>query len=224
MPTASLTSGSHSGAPGSSSSESYWGKDVVSPITKTTMTQQQQQQHQGKNNYRLPSTHSKQHPRSSIPGLVNHLEAISTNPAVPKTIFVGGDNNHLSDKDSQSSLVSKLSSLPEELCFFRNQRHQKKRNAQRRVVVVSAAGDDDDTTARIQGLQITLHIGGQVEKGLYSGELDDQGCPSGTGIIKFDNNDLYIGELELGKMHGKGTLVFSNAVLRGEFQENLFVV
>jgi hypothetical protein len=233
VPTASLTSGSRSGAPGSSDS---WGKDV-----STTKTQQQQQEKQ-----RL--THSK-HPRT--PDLVEHLKAISISTAaaqaVPKTIFLSGysnSSNSNDDKDFQS-LVSKLT-LPEEqqLVLFRKQRQrqrhhqrqrQEKRDAQQQriVVVVSSEDDDDDDTdttaahARTRGLPITLTIGGQVENGRYSGELDDQGCPSGQGMIKFHNNDLYIGEIgEQGKMHGKGTLLFSKdaVVLRGEFQENLFVV
>jgi hypothetical protein len=72
-----------------------------------------------------------------------------------------------------------------------------------------------------------LTIGGQVKNGLYSEELVDQGCPSGTGMIRFHNNVFYMGEIgEQGKMHGKGALLLSNdaILLRGEFQENLFVV
>jgi hypothetical protein len=161
---------------------------------------------------------------------VEHLKAISISTAqeeaIPKTIFLSDvfSSSSSDDKDFQS-LVSKLTLPEEELVRFRKQRHQEKRDAQQRIVVVVVSEDDDDITERTRGLQITLHIGGQAEKGLYSGELDDQGCPSGMGMIKFDNNDLYIGEIEQGKMHGKGSLMFSNAVLlRGEFQENLFVV
>ena len=109
---------------------------------------------------------------------------------------------------------------------------------------------------RTKGMFITLDIGAYLESGWYSGSVflehhkccddehydggddDNSGThafiPDGVGIIRFCNNDLYIGEIKYGKMHGKGTLVFdskdetndndSEGVLRGDFVDNLFVV
>ena len=68
-----------------------------------------------------------------------------------------------------------------------------------------------------------FRIGGKDEKGCYSGPIE-RGLPSGIGVIRFESGDLYMGELEKGEMHGRGTLVFEKQMLIGEFEHNLFVL
>lgn len=79
---------------------------------------------------------------------------------------------------------------------------------------------------RAQNLEIEVAMNGQTLKGSYSGALSQTvpRKPNGAGIIKFDNGDMYMGDMKDGQMHGHGTLVNGDTVLRGEFEHNMFVV
>jgi hypothetical protein len=61
-------------------------------------------------------------------------------------------------------------------------------------------------------------------EGSYTGALVD-GAPNGTGTIRFDNGDTYLGEVVNGEMHGKGTLYHrlkEIGISRGYFDHNVF--
>ncbi|CAJ1927356.1 unnamed protein product [Cylindrotheca closterium] len=79
---------------------------------------------------------------------------------------------------------------------------------------------------RAQNMEIEIKMNGQIQKGSYSGALSQTvpRLPYGAGIIKFDNGDMYMGDMMDGQMHGHGTLVNGDTVLRGEFEHNMFVV
>eukprot|EP00980_Cylindrotheca_fusiformis_P008370 scaffold1767_cov71-Cylindrotheca_fusiformis.AAC.2 len=80
---------------------------------------------------------------------------------------------------------------------------------------------------RAHDLEIQLILNGQLMKGTYSGALSHGAPPrkpNGVGVIKFDNGDMYMGDVQNGKLHGNGTLVNGDTVLRGEFENNLFVL
>lgn len=47
--------------------------------------------------------------------------------------------------------------------------------------------------------------------GEYTGELVD-GVRQGYGVLKFSNYDIYDGDWEAGKMHGKGTYKFYDPI------------
>eukprot|EP00526_Cylindrotheca_closterium_P011204 CAMPEP_0113645322 /NCGR_PEP_ID=MMETSP0017_2-20120614/23882_1 /TAXON_ID=2856 /ORGANISM="Cylindrotheca closterium" /LENGTH=389 /DNA_ID=CAMNT_0000557037 /DNA_START=1 /DNA_END=1170 /DNA_ORIENTATION=+ /assembly_acc=CAM_ASM_000147 len=84
---------------------------------------------------------------------------------------------------------------------------------------------------RAQNMEIEIKMNGKTIKGSYSGALShnigqqqQSRKPNGAGIIKFDNGDMYMGDMKDGQMHGHGTLVHGDTVLRGEFEHNMFVV
>ena len=79
---------------------------------------------------------------------------------------------------------------------------------------------------RAQNMDIEIVINGRTLTGCYSGALSHSTPrrPNGAGIIKFDNGDMYMGDMKDGQMHGHGTLVNGGTVLRGEFEHNMFVV
>jgi hypothetical protein len=92
----------------------------------------------------------------------------------------------------------------------------------------SSDDDDDNThhsdkTCRARGMALAFTIGRRSERGWYSGFLKGD-IPSGTGVIRFQNGDLYMGDMKNGEMHGKGTLVSQDEVLQGDFEHNLYVV
>ena len=67
----------------------------------------------------------------------------------------------------------------------------------------------------------------KIENGEYTGELVD-GVRQGHGMLRFSNYDLYDGEWEAGKMHGKGTYKFYDPVkdkyageYEGDFNQGL---
>jgi hypothetical protein len=48
--------------------------------------------------------------------------------------------------------------------------------------------------------------------------------PHGTGTIRFNGGDTYLGEVVAGEMHGKGTLYHRNRKMsRGTFEHNVFL-
>jgi len=60
------------------------------------------------------------------------------------------------------------------------------------------------TTTRMNQVLITFKKG-QFE-GVYTGPLSVDRKPQGVGTIRFTNGDTYSGEMEQGKMSGRGTL------------------
>lgn len=57
-------------------------------------------------------------------------------------------------------------------------------------------------------------------EGSYTGPLNDARRPHGTGTIRFKNGDTYLGEMDDGRMHGKGAIYFANKrkpTFRGNF-------
>jgi hypothetical protein len=68
-----------------------------------------------------------------------------------------------------------------------------------------------------------VKIGIGVEKGSYSGGIV-RGRPSGKGVVVFENKGMYIGEMKNGEMHGIGTLIFCDSLLRGDFEHNRYDV
>ena len=83
---------------------------------------------------------------------------------------------------------------------------------------------------RARGMKLDFRIAGKVIEGWYSGPLaaatenDGLLLPNGVGIVKFANNNIYMGELQNGKLHGRGTLVYDDDVLKGEFMDNCYVL
>ena len=61
------------------------------------------------------------------------------------------------------------------------------------------------------------------QKASYKGPTNNEGFPHGTGTVRFENGDTYLGDLVNGTMHGKGTLYHRNGMQRGEFNRNVFV-
>lgn len=62
------------------------------------------------------------------------------------------------------------------------------------------------------------------KKASYTGTTNSNGAPHGTGALRFENGDTYLGGLVNGAMHGKGTLYHRTGMQRGQFQQNAFVV
>jgi len=81
---------------------------------------------------------------------------------------------------------------------------------------------------RARGVKHQLHFAkkGVYVEGLYSGTMRD-GLPQGSGVLRFTNRDLYIGEFSKGRMHGEGSLLSRShrglSTFRGIFKNNEFV-
>jgi len=81
---------------------------------------------------------------------------------------------------------------------------------------------------RARGVKHQLHFKnkGVYVEGQYSGTMKG-GLPHGSGVLRFANRDLYIGEFSEGRMHGEGSLLSrANGKLltfRGFFSNNEFV-
>ena len=59
---------------------------------------------------------------------------------------------------------------------------------------------------------------------MFEGDFEN-GKPHGKGKMTFPNGDLFEGEFENGKPHGKGRMTFSNGNhLEGDFQNGGYVV
>jgi hypothetical protein len=60
-------------------------------------------------------------------------------------------------------------------------------------------------------------------EGNYTGPLNTTGLPHGTGTIRFKNGDTYLGDMDNGRLHGKGAIYFANKrkpTFRGNFVSN----
>jgi hypothetical protein len=80
---------------------------------------------------------------------------------------------------------------------------------------------------RVQRMRVVVERKYCRQKALYSGMLHPQsGCPHGVGTLQFiESGDRYIGEVEYGEMHGKGSYYFSKRrkIFRGNFVHNTFI-
>lgn len=68
--------------------------------------------------------------------------------------------------------------------------------------------------------------------GCYTGPICCNDLPHGTGCIRFENGDTYLGEFAAGAMHGKGSFYHRDkaptsgshgGTLRGCFEQNVFI-
>ncbi|CAJ1912566.1 unnamed protein product [Cylindrotheca closterium] len=81
---------------------------------------------------------------------------------------------------------------------------------------------------RARGVKYQLHFEkkGVFVEGEYSGTIKS-GLPHGSGVLRFANRDLYIGEFSGGRMHGEGSLLSrcngKLSTFRGIFKNNEFV-
>jgi hypothetical protein len=180
----------------------------------------------------------------SIPDLVEHLKAIRKE--IPKSIDVNDRNNSsYSSTDDLQSLVSKLT-VPDDIASqassttSTNAHHHYSSGRRKRKNQLSGKPTQrnpplpqrlppypnyhENDPNRARGVHMALTIGGQILTGVYSGGLVHS-KPSGMGVLKFDEStNMYMGEMLDGEMHGKGTLMFEDTALRGDFEHNLFVV
>lgn len=159
---------------------------------------------------------------------------------IPETINI----SHVEDADQEDDTLSTISglTLPQEafdVLFApvrkqeekdnkgnKTRHHQKVKNKVQTIEKKRAGTVDlgDDPLNRAQALRIVVVRNTERLAGTYSGALSPRNSkPFGVGVIKFDNGDMYMGDMKDGNMHGHGTLVSRGMVLRGEFQENLFV-
>jgi hypothetical protein len=65
-------------------------------------------------------------------------------------------------------------------------------------------------------------------RGKYSGKISlETNLPDGTGLFRFENRDVYVGEFSNGMMHGQGCFYTRRnqklLKLRGQFQHNDFL-
>ena len=160
---------------------------------------------------------------------------------IPETINI----SHVDDADQEDDTLSTISglTLPQEAFDVlsappkkqeekdnignKTRHHQKKVKNKVQTIGKKRAGTvdlGDDPLNRAQALRIVVVRNTERLAGTYSGALSPRNSkPFGVGVIKFDNGDMYMGDMKDGNMHGHGTLVSRGMVLRGEFQENLFV-
>ena len=55
-------------------------------------------------------------------------------------------------------------------------------------------------------------------------DVGGTGLPHGTGTLRFDNGDTYLGEMKYGDMHGNGTMYSrQKGTKRGIFKHNKYV-
>lgn len=89
-----------------------------------------------------------------------------------------------------------------------------------------AKGEVQENRARGMKFQLFFEKRGVTAQGLYSGTLKD-GKPHGTGVLRFDNRDVYMGQFSEGSLDGQGTLLSRCnkrlVTLRGSFRNNEFV-
>jgi hypothetical protein len=88
---------------------------------------------------------------------------------------------------------------------------------------------------RVRGMNFQLYFKhwGTTLQGRYNGRISPRtGLPHGSGVLRFENRDMYIGEFVDGALHGEGTLFArtndSNnnnklLTLRGFFHQNEFL-
>jgi uncharacterized coiled-coil protein SlyX len=67
---------------------------------------------------------------------------------------------------------------------------------------------------------LNTHISNK--KASYSGQLREN-IPNGTGIVRFESGETYLGEVVNGEMHGNGTIFYPGGSMdRGRFEHNVF--
>jgi hypothetical protein len=181
------------------------------------------------------------------------LPEVKKQELVPDTIiitskdYIDGDDD---DDIDNCSLISGLT-LPQEIVLLRtiadthhHQKQQRKKKKQTKTKTKNKVSSKSTTSNpstrrrrpttdagdfqpnRAQDMEIRLIINGQPVRGTYSGALSHTAPrrPNGVGVIKFDNGDMYMGDVKDGNIHGLGTFIIGDTVLRGEFEFNLFVV
>lgn len=58
----------------------------------------------------------------------------------------------------------------------------------------------------------------RLRKGIYTGEIDDNGLKEGNGILRFHNGNIFEGEFRNDRPNGKGTRTYSSGtVITGQF-------
>ena len=80
----------------------------------------------------------------------------------------------------------------------------------------------------VRRMKVTIGIGPEGgSEATYNGPINEKNQPHGFGTLRFSNGDTYLGDLEHGKMHGKGNLYITRdgekVVQRGSFDQNVFV-
>lgn len=84
-----------------------------------------------------------------------------------------------------------------------------------------------DKRTRVNGIHIFMNANGEFQRVIYSGDINnDTGLPHGTGVVKFPNGDMYLGDMRDGQMNGHGTLVFAadHDFVTGDFENNMYVI
>jgi hypothetical protein len=92
-------------------------------------------------------------------------------------------------------------------------------NLQFLLSAVKPAAKGNSQVKKARGIKIAI---GELEAS-YTGPLRND-IPHGTGTIRFNGGDTYLGEVVAGEMHGKGTLYHRNRKMsRGTFEHNVFL-
>ena len=184
----------------------------------------------------------------TIPELIEQLRSVRTTKEMPKTVYIHRNAND----EEERSIISSLT-IPDEITRSMNQdssmpitspwsdprkssasarKHPSKPRdlvSIRRFPPLPPPKELSKDSSRAQGISLSIQLHDRPVHGLYSGRVDSEGRPSGIGVLKFDNNDMYIGEFQEGMLHGRGTYLFDNetsgdSILRGEFENNKFVI
>ncbi len=89
-----------------------------------------------------------------------------------------------------------------------------------------ARGEIQNKRARGMLFTISFKSWGFTLQGRYIGMLR-HGIPNGSGILRFDNGDYYVGGLKNGLLHGDGSLFLRRdgqlLKFRGKFEQNEFI-
>lgn len=229
-------------------SESETSASTQSNEEKTSPHQpQQQHQHQEE----LREAIDKEVEELKLPKTEHQLRKqriADRNELIPDTIVVTSKDCDDDDDDDldNCSLISGLT-LPQEIVLLRTiadttrktkktktkkiETSVKKKKTKNKVQTTTkkrrpTIDEGDVQPNRAQDMEINIVMNGQVLRGSYSGALSHSAPrkPNGVGVIKFDNGDMYMGDVKDGQIHGQGTLVNGDTVLRGDFEHNMFVV
>lgn len=159
----------------------------------------------------------------TIPELIEQLRAVRNAKEVPRAVVV----KHREDDEETYSIVSNLTTPDEIASLATNdssmplsksssdpralgnpnrlpaktrvrQLKRRDRVSIRRFPPLPPPKDATKDPSKAEGISVCIEIHDRPMQGLYSGRVDNLGRPSGTGVIKFeDNNDLY--DLYIGK-------------------------